>query len=191
MRRYSHPMATKLVTANLPGFLEGAIDRRWAERKYRSRSEYVIGLLLWDIYCRKTHNFTGSLMKQPSWMLEKFVRGLVHDLGEPDPPPGDVSSYRFNVYVPIALMPLVKIRADEEGYRSGSKYVVSLVIYDLKNREFPARVPHPWIRKVMNQGDEARITFYGQIVATFGNPKRKWLEQFNEIRILESGKPTL
>jgi len=183
-------MATKQVTANLPGFLEGVIERRWKAKRYASRSEYVIGLLLWDIYCRKPHAFTGSLMKQASWVMETFVRSLVLELGEPEPPPGDICRYRFNVYVPLVLMPLVKTRAKEEGYRSGSAYIVSLVIYDLKEREFPTRVAHPKARDVMNQKDTERIAFYTQLAATFGNPNRNWPKRMNEIRIIEEQKDT-
>lgn len=168
-------MATTLVTANLPGFLKPVIERQWKAEHYAGKSEYAVGLILWDIYSRQPHATTGTLMRQPSWMVDSFVRDLMAELGEPPLPPNEVVPYRFSVYIPKVLMPWVKTRATEERYRSASAHIVSLVLYDLKRRApDPKCVPHHKIAPLLREPLFIREAVYSQLIQDFGNPARKW-----------------
>lgn len=163
------------LTANLPGKLEPVVRRQWRIEHYPSQSDYGIGLILWDIYSRQPHTLTSPLLLEPTWMVSSFVETLLDELGEPPRKPGEITPYRLNVSVPNVLLPLVKLRAREERYKSGSAYISGLVIYDLKCRApHPKKVPHHKTSPLLRQPDYIRNLVFAQLAKDFGKKTRKW-----------------
>lgn len=163
------------ITVNLPGHLNNVMQRRWKAAHYTGQSEYVLGLMLWDIYSRQPHEHTGPLMREPRWMVSGFVYVLLKELGEPEPPPGDIMPHRFNVCVPETLQPLVEARAREERYRSGSAYATGLVIFDLaRPAPHPKKVPHHKCVAILHEPESLRQWAFVHIAQGFGNAKRIW-----------------
>jgi len=168
-------MRTPRITANLPGHLEEPVRRQARAERYPSQSDYGVGLLLWDIYSRQEHNLTGPLMREPAWAVSAFVEQLLNELGEPPRKPGEVKPYRFNVTVPVVLLPLVQRRAKEERYRSVSAYISGLVLYDLKRRApDPKKIPHHKTAPLMREPEFIREAVFAQLAQDFGNATRKW-----------------
>lgn len=168
-------MATELVTVNVPKYLEEVVERQWQAERYLNRSDYVIGLILWDIYSRQPHKFTGTLLREPTYILLSFVRKLLAELREPAPPVYDVAPWRVGVYVPVGLIPLIKQRRIEEGYRSQAKYLLGLILYDLKFRApDPKKIPHHKTSPLMREPDIVQQAVIAQLAADFDNPERVW-----------------
>jgi hypothetical protein len=66
-------------TANFPGEAREAIEARMKQERYDSFSEYMLALVLFDIYCNRPHLFTGPLMREPAYIREAVIMELLND----------------------------------------------------------------------------------------------------------------
>lgn len=71
------PLKPIRVTANLPGEVEAAVIERIREEKYPSVSAYIVGLVLFDLYSRRPHLMTSTLMREPQWLRDQAIAELV------------------------------------------------------------------------------------------------------------------
>jgi hypothetical protein len=62
-----------------PAELDRLIKKRIEEEHYRSLSDYIIGLIIYDIYCRREHKITSRLMAEPSWVRDKAIEQIIED----------------------------------------------------------------------------------------------------------------
>lgn len=76
------------ITANVPAELKDLIERRIKTEKYPSVSAYIVGLILFDLYCRRPHLMTGPLMRQPQFVRDEVIEQLVKDFEEGNRPGG-------------------------------------------------------------------------------------------------------
>jgi Arc/MetJ-type ribon-helix-helix transcriptional regulator len=89
------PLKPFRVTTNIPGELQELVDRRVREERYPSISAYLVGLVLFDLYARKPHLLTGSLMREPQWLRDKVIAELVRDFDDPETKPGGWFEHRL------------------------------------------------------------------------------------------------
>ena len=89
------PLKPFRVTANLPGEIQDLIERRVREEKYPSLSAYLIGLVLFDLYARKPHLLTGTLMREPQWLRDQVIAELVRDFDDAGAKPGGWFEHRI------------------------------------------------------------------------------------------------
>jgi hypothetical protein len=80
----THPkMASNLKpdrhTATVPAELTPLMKRRMEDEHYPSMSNYLLGLILFDIYCRRKHKLTAPLFSEPPWVREKVVSQIIED----------------------------------------------------------------------------------------------------------------
>lgn len=72
------------IGASVPGELKEAIEARVKAERYPSISAYVVGLIIFDLYCRRPHLMTGPLMRQPQWVRDEVIEQLLKDFNDPD-----------------------------------------------------------------------------------------------------------
>jgi len=89
------PLKPFRVTTNIPGELKELVDQRVREERYPSISAYLVGLVLFDLYARKPHLLTGSLMREPQWLRDKVIAELVRDFDDPGTKPGGWFEHRI------------------------------------------------------------------------------------------------
>jgi len=89
------PLKPFRVTTNIPGELQELVDRRVREERYPSISAYLVGLVLFDLYARKPHLLTGSLMREPQWLRDQVIAELVRDFDDPESKPGGWFEHRI------------------------------------------------------------------------------------------------
>ncbi len=78
------PLKPVRLTANLPAEVEPLVERRIKEEKYHSVSAYIVGLILFDLYARRPHLLTSSLMSEPQWVRDQVIAELVRDFDDPE-----------------------------------------------------------------------------------------------------------
>ena len=93
------PLKPFRVTANLPGEIEELFKRRVRDEKYPSESAYLVGLVLFDLHCRRPHLLTGVLMREPQWIRDKVIEELVRDFDDPATRPGGWLEHRIEELV--------------------------------------------------------------------------------------------
>lgn len=89
------PLKPFRVTANLPGEIQELVDRRVKEERYPSVSAYLVGLVLFDLYARRPHLLTGSLMREPQWLRDQIIAELVRDFDSAEAKPGGWFEHRI------------------------------------------------------------------------------------------------
>jgi hypothetical protein len=88
------PLKPFRVTTNIPGELQELVDRRVKEERYPSISAYLVGLVLFDLYARRPHLLTGTLMREPQWLRDQVIAELVRDFDDPESKPGGWFEHR-------------------------------------------------------------------------------------------------
>lgn len=89
------PLKPFRVTANLPGEIQALVERRVRDEKYPSHSAYLVGLVLFDLHCRRPHLLTGTLMREPQWIRDTVIAELVRDFDDPTTRPGGWLEHRI------------------------------------------------------------------------------------------------
>lgn len=89
------PLKPFRVTTNLPGEIQELVERRVREERYPSVSAYLVGLVLFDLYARRPHLLTGTLMREPVWLRDQVIAELVRDFDDPDTKPGGWFEHRI------------------------------------------------------------------------------------------------
>lgn len=78
---YSHLKAKKGGVSLHPAVRKMA-DLKWAEQGYKSRSSYIAGLVVYDMYCGQKHNLTVELMNGPIELQEKVFAEVLENPGK-------------------------------------------------------------------------------------------------------------
>jgi hypothetical protein len=60
-------------TFSVPGIISDLIDRRAKALGYRSVSGYLLGLVLFDLWCRKPHALTLQIVNEDSQEMREAV----------------------------------------------------------------------------------------------------------------------
>lgn len=80
-------LKTIRITINIPGEAEELLEKRVKEERYPSLSAYFNGLFLFDLYARRPHLLTASLMREPQWVRDQVVSELVRDFDKEETHP--------------------------------------------------------------------------------------------------------
>jgi hypothetical protein len=99
------------ITVNVPGEIADLIKLRVREEKYPSDSAYFVGLALFDLYARRPHLLTGTLMREPQWLRDQVIAELVRDFDKDGKRPGGWFENRIEEL--IAEKSLPRNRPDE------------------------------------------------------------------------------
>lgn len=78
---YSHLKSQKGGVSLHPAVRKMA-DLKWAEQGYKSRSAYIAGLVVYDMYCGQKHNLTVELMNGPIALQEKVFAEVLENPGK-------------------------------------------------------------------------------------------------------------
>lgn len=62
-----------------PAELKELVKKRIEEEHYKGESAYVMGLILYDLFCRRPHRITSRLMAEPSWVRDKAIEQIIED----------------------------------------------------------------------------------------------------------------
>lgn len=89
------PLKSVRITVNVPGEISELIERRMKEEKYPSISAFFVGLALYDLYARKPHLLTGSLMREPQYIRDAVIAELVRDFDNAEKKPGSWFEHRI------------------------------------------------------------------------------------------------
>lgn len=76
---YSQFMRSRPRKLNTPTALDDAIEQRVKELGYESFSDYVNGLIVYDLYTRKPHYLTGEISKLSRTEIDKLHDDLARD----------------------------------------------------------------------------------------------------------------
>jgi hypothetical protein len=71
-------------SANIPGELRAVIEKRILEQKYDGVAEYLLALIVFDLWAGRDHKLTGPLMREPSYIREAVLLEIIADLAKGD-----------------------------------------------------------------------------------------------------------
>ncbi len=68
------------ATANIPGEMREIIEERIAQLRYDGVAEYLLSVVVYDLYCGREHLLTGPLMREPKYIREAVLMELLDDV---------------------------------------------------------------------------------------------------------------
>lgn len=66
-------------TVNVPHVLVAKMLERKNKERYSSDSNYLLGLIAFDVLCQREHRLTGPLMREPRHIQDKVFEQLAKD----------------------------------------------------------------------------------------------------------------
>ena len=75
-------------SVSIPANLWEVLDQRWIEEKYPSFTAYLLGLAVFDLYCRRPHKLTAELMRQPEYIRSIAIRDIIDAYKRKEDPKG-------------------------------------------------------------------------------------------------------
>src|SRR5262245_45344336 len=67
-------------SANIPGEMREIIEERVAQLRYEGVAEYILSVIVYDLYCGREHLLTGPLMREPKYIREAVLLELLEDV---------------------------------------------------------------------------------------------------------------
>lgn len=87
------------MTANVPGALAALLPERIKHLGYHSKSDYIVGLIIFDIYCKQDHVLTAPLLKEPQWVVDAAISEIVKEFHLKDSKPRGWFAHRLQELV--------------------------------------------------------------------------------------------
>lgn len=74
-------------TVTVPGIINDLIDKRMEQLGYDSVSGYLLGLVLYDLWCKKNHALTQKIVMEPNQdMKDAVFAEIAENFGKPERP---------------------------------------------------------------------------------------------------------
>src|SRR5690348_5556494 len=72
-------LTPKPKTYRIPPELEPIVEARMEKEGYRSMSDYVLALVLYDCWCERAHHVTAPLFDKPQKARDKEVARIIQE----------------------------------------------------------------------------------------------------------------
>ena len=79
---YQRAVKIKRYTMNCPLYLVPMFEKRVVECPYRSDSDYLFALFIYDCWSRRPHRYTAQLMAQPSKIRDAAIAQIAEQFGK-------------------------------------------------------------------------------------------------------------
>jgi hypothetical protein len=78
IHNYSRKTAVKTTKKSVyvPDALLPIAAKQQQKERYDSFSSYVVGLIIFDVYCKREHQMTGPLMREPDYIRNPVIEQL-------------------------------------------------------------------------------------------------------------------
>lgn len=63
-------------TVRIPQVLMPKIEHRWRDQEYPSITAYIIGLIAFDLSCKRPHSVTAELMRKPQYTRDIILKEI-------------------------------------------------------------------------------------------------------------------